>query len=598
MKLLRVDPRALKKNPGNPRKIQPGEMSDATLAASIRAVGILQPPTVSEKDGALTIVYGARRVRLAIDTGLQEIDVLVKDPGEDDHMRSVSENVVRAPMASVDLWRAIESLAAENWTEEAIAAALAIPVRQIRKLRLLATVHPAILDQIGAGDMPKEQELRTIASASREDQATVWKKLKPRKGEGAQWWQINQALQKTRFFAKDARFGEDERAAFGVVWQEDLFAEGDEDNRYTIDGDAFIAAQRAWLDANMPKNGVWIEIDEYGREKLPPRAQRTWAKPKRGDQIGFAIQPRDGKVQEVVFRLSEPEVRKGNARPTGASDDAPAPKKTRLEITHRGTEIIGALRTEALVKSLEVNECEDVSLIGLLVLALDARNVSVQTEGPTRSTRTKLVQSITEGGRLTQDVGRLRVVARQMLANVLSCTLGRSDSGLVARIAGDALGADAHIGNMATEDFLDCLSKAGVEKVGSSLRVLPRPRAKDTRAEVIKQGSGTTYVHPAALFGLTEAEITLHAEAPREYSWSQDDPGEDGEDGTGDAGGEGASDDSASREAQDGVIAEHERDDDGSADENARLDHDMDEDEPPMTPTRSRPARRRHAAAA
>ena len=186
MELRRVDPRALKKNPGNPRKIQPGEMSDATLAASIKAVGILQPPTVSEKDGALTIVYGARRVRLAIDTGLQEIDVLVKDPDEDDHMRAVSENVVRAPMASVDLWRAIESLVSENWTEEAIAAALAIPVRQIRKLRLLATVHPAILDQIGAGDMPKEQELRTIASASREDQAAVWKKFKPRKGEGAE----------------------------------------------------------------------------------------------------------------------------------------------------------------------------------------------------------------------------------------------------------------------------------------------------------------------------------------------------------------------------------------------------------------------------
>ena len=190
MELRRVDPRILKKNPGNPRKIQPGEMSDAALAASIGAIGILQPPVVSEKNGELTIAYGARRVRIAIAIGLPEIDVLVKDPDDHDHMRAVSENVVRAPMATVDLWRAIESLASENWTEEAIASALAVPVRQIRKLRLLATVHPAILDQIGAGDMPKEQELRTIASASREDQAAVWKKLKPKKGEGVIWWQI------------------------------------------------------------------------------------------------------------------------------------------------------------------------------------------------------------------------------------------------------------------------------------------------------------------------------------------------------------------------------------------------------------------------
>src|SRR5208337_1865624 len=327
MELRRVDPRILKQNPHNPRSIQPGEMSDATLAASISAVGILQPPAVTEKNSELTIAYGARRVRIAIATGLPEIDVLVKEPDDHDHMRAVSENVVRAPMASVDLWRAIESLASENWTEEAIASALAIPVRQIRKLRLLATVHPAILDQIGAGDMPKEQELRTIASASREDQVAVWKKFKPRKGEGVVWWQMSQALQKSRFYARDARFGE---------------------------------AQRAWVDANMPKNRIWLETDQYGREKLPPKATPTWTKPKKGDKIGFKIDPRDGKVHEVVFRVSEPEVKKGEGRPTDAEDDAPAPKKARPEITQKGTEIIGAFRTDALIKSLEVNPCDDM----------------------------------------------------------------------------------------------------------------------------------------------------------------------------------------------------------------------------------------------
>ncbi|RBP05211.1 ParB family chromosome partitioning protein, partial [Roseiarcus fermentans] len=546
--------------------------------------------------------YGARRVRIAIAIGLPEIDILVKEPDDHDHMRAVSENVVRAPMASVDLWRAIESLASENWTEEAIASALAIPVRQIRKLRLLATVNPAMLDQIGAGDMPKEQELRTIASASREDQAAVWKKSKPRKGEGALWWQIAQALQKTRFFARDAKFGEAEREAFAIVWQEDLFAEGDEDNRFTIDGEAFVSAQRAWVDANMPKNGVSIEIDEYGREKLPPRAQRTWAKPKKGDKVGFAIHPRDGTIHEVVFRVSEPDVKKGKDRSIGGGDDAPTPKKTRPEITQKGTEIIGALRTEALVKSLEVNACDDMTLIGLLVLAFDAKNVTVQSDRPTHSTRTKLVQSITEGGRLTHDADRLRVVARQMLSAVLSCSIGRSDSGLVARIAGDALGADAHVGNMATEDFLGCLSKAGIEKVGSALRVLPRPRAKDTRAEVIKQASGTTYVHPAALFALTEAELALHAETPRDYSWSPINPGEDAQDIDGDAGGEGERQDNVSDEGEGDLSAEQERDDDGvgddgAADENAHLDRDVD-DEPSVTPARSRPAPRGRSAAA
>jgi ParB family chromosome partitioning protein len=143
MELRRVDPKILKQNPGNPRRIQPGEMPDAALAASIRAIGILQPPAVTEQDSELTIAYGARRVKIAIALGLEEIHVLVKDADESDRMRAWSENVVRAPMATVDLWRAIESLVSENWTEEAIAGALAISVRQIRKLRLLANVHLA-----------------------------------------------------------------------------------------------------------------------------------------------------------------------------------------------------------------------------------------------------------------------------------------------------------------------------------------------------------------------------------------------------------------------------------------------------------------------
>ena len=182
------------------------------------------------------------------------------------------------------------------------------------------------------------------------------------------------------------------------------------------------------------------------------------------------------------------------------------------------------------MKSLEVDPCDDVRLIGLLVLALNANNVMIQTDDYNRPERKSLVQSITAGGELTADTERLRIVARQMLMSVLSCAPGRGDSGLVARIAGRALGADTHIANMATEDFLSCLSRAGIEKVGSSLGVLPRPRVKDTRAEVIKQAAGATYVHPAALFALTEAEIARHAEGPRQYSWEKADPGAADED--------------------------------------------------------------------
>ena len=97
-------------------------------------------------------------------------------------------------MNAVDQWRGIERLVAEGWSEEAIAMALALPVRQVRKLRLLANVLPAMLDQMTLGDMPNEQQLRFIAAASLEEQGEVWKANKPRKGERAHSPYIASAL--------------------------------------------------------------------------------------------------------------------------------------------------------------------------------------------------------------------------------------------------------------------------------------------------------------------------------------------------------------------------------------------------------------------
>ena len=140
---------------------------------------------------------------------------------------------------------------------------------------------------------------------------------------------------------------------------------------------------------------------------------------------------------------------------------------------------------------------------------------------------------------------------------------------------------------MATEDFLSCLSKAAIERVGSSLNVQPRQRVKDTRAAVVTEAAGSTYVHPAALFALTQAEIVHHSEAPRDY-WSNYGDRDDGSDETAEGadGAPGAEEDPLEPEPD----AEF-----GSAnsDENTHLD----DDNPPIVQTRTR-APRRHAATA
>ncbi|OYX66135.1 MAG: plasmid partitioning protein, partial [Rhizobiales bacterium 35-66-30] len=228
MHLIKVDPRALKENPDKTRQTKSTAQADALLLATIKVVGIVQPPVVAPETGGgngYTINAGHRRVRQAIAAGLEEIEILVDEASNDNGaMRSMVENIAREPLNPVDQWRAIERLVALGWTEEAIGVALALPVRQIKKLRLLANVLPAMLDHMAKGDMPNEKQLRTIAAASLEEQREVWKKHKPSKADPqVAWYNVANGLEKTRMYAKDASFDDELAKAYGIAWVEDLF---------------------------------------------------------------------------------------------------------------------------------------------------------------------------------------------------------------------------------------------------------------------------------------------------------------------------------------------------------------------------------------
>jgi ParB family transcriptional regulator, chromosome partitioning protein len=102
MELMMVDPRALKENPDQMRRSKSSLQADALLLASIKAVGIVQPPVIlPECDGGngYVIHFGHRRVAQAIAADLAEIRVLVANPdGDHDAMRALVENVAREPL--------------------------------------------------------------------------------------------------------------------------------------------------------------------------------------------------------------------------------------------------------------------------------------------------------------------------------------------------------------------------------------------------------------------------------------------------------------------------------------------------------------------
>ena len=102
----------------------------------------------------------------------------------------------------------------------------------------------------------------------------------------------------------------------------------------------------------------------------------------------------------------------------------------------------------------------------------------------------------------------LRSAARAALIDALSARVNRSDSGIVARIAGDAIGADNFLPNMGTEDFLSCLSRPALEGSCKDTSVLPRQRVKDTRAALVEHFKEGHFVHPSALFAPDAASLS------------------------------------------------------------------------------------------
>jgi ParB/RepB/Spo0J family partition protein len=525
--LRSVDPRTLQINPNNPRRTPVPPAMDEQLVASIKAVGIIQPPSVTAKDDGLTIVVGNRRVKAAIAAELPVIDVMVWDADEAaDAMRSVAENLIRASMSSVDIWRAIERLEAQGWNEQAIGDALALPVRTVRRLKLLAHLHPAMLDVMALGSMPNEEQLRTIAAATREEQAQVWKKHKPRgssaRGQAPKeqtdvaWHEVARALAKRRMPASAAKFGDDLAKAYGIVWEDDLFAPPGEDSRYTTNVDAFFGAQQEWLQNNLPERGTLLPVDDYGRGQLPKKAERVYSKPGKADLVGHFIDARTGEVQTVAYRL--PELKKagkpadGTKTTTGAAggggDDEDTPTvRTRPDVTQKGVAMIGDLRTDALHQALADTPVEDDTLLGMLILALGGDNVAIDSGSDLRGEdRQAICRTLTEGGVLTADLDLLRQAARRMLAGVLSCRENRSRSGSFARIAGEAIGASLRLPNMATEEFLSCLSRGALETAAAAEGVRVEVRAKDTRARMITRFKEGSFVYPGALFQLMPEE--------------------------------------------------------------------------------------------
>lgn len=168
----------LKVSPDNVRT-DPGDVQD--LAASIAAVGILEPLVVVATDDGFEVVAGSRRLAGARVAGLHDAPVIVRDLNDAQRIEaSIVENLQRQELAPLDEARAYRRLVDLGWQQATIAERIAVsPAHVSRRLSLLKLPEP-VLAKVQKGALPLEDAyaLTQLVEHPKELDAVVKEKAK------------------------------------------------------------------------------------------------------------------------------------------------------------------------------------------------------------------------------------------------------------------------------------------------------------------------------------------------------------------------------------------------------------------------------------
>ncbi|WP_336718724.1 ParB N-terminal domain-containing protein [Asaia bogorensis] len=532
-----VNPKSLVANDTNPRRTPASEEDDRRLALNIKIAGLIHPPLVREQeDGSLKIIAGSRRVRACIMAKLTEIPVHVTAADEKlDTLVAGSENMIRQAMSEPDQWAFVVSLRREKGLSDSqICKAMLITPSYLKRLDLLARLHPPILDAIALGYGPEGNARAAIAKSSLEEQEAAWfemwsdhvqdgadpvqYRMTPEEAQDFEWNELAHALSHTEFYARDARFGDDLAKEHGIVWEEDLFAPADQDNRYTRDALAFSAAQTAWIASILTEGKIQIDCSEWGTPLFPDGLRRSfYAETTEGQAI--ALDPRTLLVKEWDFQSCEVSAQSSTSM---AYAPAPVAKKERADISGTGDKMIGEIRTRALDEALDakVADVDPWDLVGALLLALSNNNIHVHGErspggGPANHATARARRALFPEGVLVRDPDLLRQHAITVLKSISSCEISmHSGSGLSAQLLGVLFSADAHMPSLAFEEFLKTYSKPGITKAVQALGLTEQATGKLMRASLMNHVGQGHWVPPEA--GFAQAVDVWRAQAAEE----------------------------------------------------------------------------------
>jgi ParB family chromosome partitioning protein len=139
-KMVPID--LLDPNPGQPRQVM-GDLSD--LMASVAEKGIIEPLIVRQRGGRFQIIAGERRYHAAVQVGLRELPVVVRDVDDIEVMElALVENLQRKDLTAFEEAEALQHLAQRcRYTHEDMA-------------RKLGKSRTAITEALSLNNMPED----------------------------------------------------------------------------------------------------------------------------------------------------------------------------------------------------------------------------------------------------------------------------------------------------------------------------------------------------------------------------------------------------------------------------------------------------------
>jgi len=152
--ILELNPAEIRPNPYQPRQIfDDGKIQE--LAASMKEHGVIQPLIVRREGAGYQLVAGERRLRAALEAGLDKIPVVVRTMSNREAMEiSLVENLQREDLGPLEEAEAYQRLSEEfGLTQEDISKRVGKSRSEVANTLRLLRLEPEVKELINQGKM-------------------------------------------------------------------------------------------------------------------------------------------------------------------------------------------------------------------------------------------------------------------------------------------------------------------------------------------------------------------------------------------------------------------------------------------------------------